>query len=446
MNNKKYNGHNVVRFVAHDDNSQKPVFGTALEEHLRVTKREISIVIETCVGCLLNNLSEEGLFRIPGSTSKVRKLKNAFDAGIVDFEEYVRDTHTVAGALKSYLRELPEPLFTYSLYHEWITAAKISDTDARLQALWKVCNKLPKANHDNLRYMIKFLSKISNNSDSNKMSSQNLAIAISPSLIWPQQDSQPFDLNMTAASNHSLILDTIIQYCDWFFPAEVNFVAFPVSVERVANGDHTYIGDHYTTKSHHSSTRSAKKPAPAPPVALQGVRPLDRVAPINGLKTHSRNNSDSLEMVRERDRDLMTTSGVDSNDETNSVDSDHNSSVIYSTASLDRPAKRALDLSTHSSSERHPMVDRKVSTSNYQTRNKVIEKPNVPPPSVPTRSSLERPLSVHERPSVPPPERPQRSCDNKVKQRSLENLNNSDSEQQKTSTTDPMATKVGDEN
>lgn len=28
------------------------------------------------------------------------------------------------GALKSYLRELPEPLMTYQLYEEWIQASK----------------------------------------------------------------------------------------------------------------------------------------------------------------------------------------------------------------------------------------------------------------------------------------------------------------------------------
>lgn len=29
-----------------------------------------------------------------------------------------------AGALKSYLRELPEPLMTFELYEEWIQASK----------------------------------------------------------------------------------------------------------------------------------------------------------------------------------------------------------------------------------------------------------------------------------------------------------------------------------
>lgn len=404
------------------DNPQKPVFGTALEEHLRVTKREVSVVVETCVGWLMHSLSEEGLFRISGSTSKVKKLKNAFDAGIVDIDEYVRDTHTVAGALKSYLRELPEPLFTYSLYHEWISAAKINDIDTRLQALWKVCNKLPKANFDNMRYLVKFLAKLSNNCDSNKMSSQNLAIAISPSLIWPQQESQPFDLNMTAANQHSLILDALINYSDYFFPGELNFVSFPINGERVMNGENSYgySGDQYSNKSQ-QIPRPSKKPAPAPPVP-QIVKPLERSGSLNGRKSSSdsKNSLDLLETESSPNRESVPTSLEYNNNMSFGENNDSNHSVIYSTASLDRPAKKVTDSST----ERQNISDRKVS-ANIQLRNKVIEKPNVPPPSVPIRNSTERPQSVHERPSNPPPERPQRSCDNKVKQRSLEVLNDS---------------------
>lgn len=81
-------------------------------------------MIETCIGWLLNHMDEEGLFRIPGSASKVKKLKSSFDASCVDIEEFSRDPHTVAGSLKMYLRELPEPLLTYAYYEEWINAAK----------------------------------------------------------------------------------------------------------------------------------------------------------------------------------------------------------------------------------------------------------------------------------------------------------------------------------
>ena len=38
-------------------------------------------------------------------------------------DEFLVDIHCVAGALKQYVRELPEPLMTFKLYDEWMNAA-----------------------------------------------------------------------------------------------------------------------------------------------------------------------------------------------------------------------------------------------------------------------------------------------------------------------------------
>jgi hypothetical protein len=58
--------------------------------------------------------------------SKLRRMKMSFDACCLTLPtalEY-RDPHVIAGALKSYLRDLPEPLMTHALYDEWMTAAR----------------------------------------------------------------------------------------------------------------------------------------------------------------------------------------------------------------------------------------------------------------------------------------------------------------------------------
>ena len=47
----------------------------------------------------------------------------SFDAGIPDYDEFLNDIHCIAGALKLYLRELPEPLMTFDLYDDWMEAA-----------------------------------------------------------------------------------------------------------------------------------------------------------------------------------------------------------------------------------------------------------------------------------------------------------------------------------
>lgn len=90
---------------------------------------------------------------------------------------------SLSGALKSYLRELPEPLMTFELYSDWIQASKcvssqnkvvfkrfilfllnesflscsIQDQEKRLQALMGACEKLPPANNNNFKWVIKFI-------------------------------------------------------------------------------------------------------------------------------------------------------------------------------------------------------------------------------------------------------------------------------------------------
>uniref|UniRef100_A0A673FRZ4 Rho-GAP domain-containing protein n=1 Tax=Sinocyclocheilus rhinocerous TaxID=307959 RepID=A0A673FRZ4_9TELE len=73
------------------------------------------------------------------------------DCGVMDVQEYSADPHAIAGALKSYLRELPEPLMTFELYDEWIQASNIQDMDKRLQDLLCTCEKLPADNLNNFR-------------------------------------------------------------------------------------------------------------------------------------------------------------------------------------------------------------------------------------------------------------------------------------------------------
>ena len=55
---------------------QKPVFGCDLDEHLRISRRTIALPIEICVCTLYETaMDEEGLFRIAGGASKVRKFR-----------------------------------------------------------------------------------------------------------------------------------------------------------------------------------------------------------------------------------------------------------------------------------------------------------------------------------------------------------------------------------
>ncbi|XP_048347234.1 rho GTPase-activating protein 44 isoform X9 [Sphaerodactylus townsendi] len=220
---------------------EKPSFGKPLEEHLTVSGREIAFPIEACVTMLLEcGMQEEGLFRVAPSASKLKKLKAALDCCVVDVQEYSADPHAIAGALKSYLRELPEPLMTFELYEEWIQASNIQDQDKRIQALWNSLEKLPKASFNNLRYLIKFLAKLTEYQDANKMTPSNIAIVLGPNLLWPQTEGNITEMMATVSLQIVAIIEPLIQHADWFFPGDIEFnltgnYGSPVHVNHNAN-------------------------------------------------------------------------------------------------------------------------------------------------------------------------------------------------------------------
>ncbi|XP_054463617.1 rho GTPase-activating protein 17b isoform X2 [Anoplopoma fimbria] len=203
---------------------EKPAFGTALDEHLKRSSREIALPLEACVMMLLETgMKEEGLFRIAAGASKLKKLKAALDCSTSQLEEFYSDPHAVAGALKSYLRELPEPLMTFGLYDEWTQASNVSDTDKRLQALWMACDRLPKTHKANLRYLVKFLAKLAQDSEVNKMTPSNISIVLGPNLLWAKTEGTLAEMAAATSVHAVAIIEPIIQHADWFFPEEVDF-------------------------------------------------------------------------------------------------------------------------------------------------------------------------------------------------------------------------------
>ncbi|XP_044731426.1 SH3 domain-binding protein 1-like [Chrysoperla carnea] len=263
----------------------RPVFNCPLADHLRVTKRKIALPIELCVCAIMEHgIAEEGLFRVAGGASKLRRLKLSIDANCLTLPlppEY-KDIHLFAGVLKSYLRELPEPLLTFNLHGDWIHAGRITNEEKRIIAIKDVLSNLPQENYDNLKYLIKFLSELSKNSQ-NKMSSHNIAIVMSPNLLWGRQEPDLDEVCFT-----SVAVDTLVTHADLFFPGETEFYLTYKSGEifrpdfsnkiythtrNSSNDTNVIILDHETTGANYSVensspkpvTRRKNKPAPEPP-------------------------------------------------------------------------------------------------------------------------------------------------------------------------------------
>uniref|UniRef100_A0ACB8FN63 Uncharacterized protein n=1 Tax=Sphaerodactylus townsendi TaxID=933632 RepID=A0ACB8FN63_9SAUR len=203
------------------------VYGMPLETHLKNSGREIALPIEACVMMLLTSgIQEEGLFRLAAGASVLKKLKYCLASGSSALDEFYADPHAVAGALKCYLRELPQPLMSFELYDDWLKVATVKEPESRLELLRDSCNHLPKDNYNNLRYLIRFLAKLAEHQEVNKMTPSNIAIVLGPNLLWPQQnEGNHVQLDIASVSSIQVVgvVEPLIQNAETLFPGDIDF-------------------------------------------------------------------------------------------------------------------------------------------------------------------------------------------------------------------------------
>ncbi|XP_069012145.1 SH3 domain-binding protein 1 [Embiotoca jacksoni] len=206
--------------------SGQKVYGEPLLSHLSQSDREIAVPIQECIHMLLRTgMTEEGLFRLAAAASVVKRLKTCLDQGTVDHSEFSMDPHAVAGALKCYLRELPEPLMTFELYSDWFKAAGEKDLPEKLEQFKNLLKKLPPENYNNLRYLVQFLSLLSEHQAINKMTPSNVAIVLGPNLLWPKAEGEAALFDMASASSVQVVtvIEPLIQYSSSLFPEAISF-------------------------------------------------------------------------------------------------------------------------------------------------------------------------------------------------------------------------------
>ncbi|VTJ58180.1 Hypothetical predicted protein [Marmota monax] len=161
-------------------------FGVTLQ-HLQEKNPEqdpIPLVLRETVAYLqAHALTTEGIFRRSANTQVVREVQQKYNMGLpVDFDQY-NELHLPAVILKTFLRELPEPLLTFDLYPHVVGFLNI-DESQRVEVTQQVLQTLPEENYQVLRFLTAFLVQISAHSDQNKMTNTNLAVVFGPNLLW----------------------------------------------------------------------------------------------------------------------------------------------------------------------------------------------------------------------------------------------------------------------
>ncbi|KAF4094433.1 hypothetical protein AMELA_G00014910 [Ameiurus melas] len=130
-------------------------------------------------------LQTEGIFRRSANVNLVKNIQLKYNSGEqVNFFE-IDDVHLAAVILKTFLRELPEPLLTYNLYDEVVTFHRVDSASQRV-TVQNMLRSLPEENYATLRFLVQFLAQVSAESEMNKMTNTNLAVVFGPNLLWGQ--------------------------------------------------------------------------------------------------------------------------------------------------------------------------------------------------------------------------------------------------------------------
>ncbi|KAM3618134.1 uncharacterized protein V6R79_016102 [Siganus canaliculatus] len=128
-------------------------------------------------------LHEAGLYRLSGADRTVKELKEKFlRSKTVPVLSKVDDIHAITGLLKDFLRNLKEPLLTFSLNRPFMDAAEVSDDDNSIALIYQTISDLPKPNKDTLAFLVLHLQRVADSLDT-RMDISNLARVFGPTIV-----------------------------------------------------------------------------------------------------------------------------------------------------------------------------------------------------------------------------------------------------------------------
>ncbi|XP_065754202.1 rho GTPase-activating protein 27 isoform X6 [Phocoena phocoena] len=194
------------------------VFGCALAVLCERERSQVPRFVQQCIRAVeARGLDIDGLYRISGNLATIQKLRYK-----VDHDERLdlddgrwEDVHVITGALKLFFRELPEPLFPFSHFPQFIAAIKLQDQAQRSRCVQSLVRSLPAPNHDTMRLLFQHLCRVIEHGEQNRMSVQSVAIVFGPTLLRPETEETSMPMTMVFQNQ---VVELILQQCADVFP------------------------------------------------------------------------------------------------------------------------------------------------------------------------------------------------------------------------------------
>lgn len=151
-------------------------------------------------------LETEGLFRKTGSVKKQKAIQEELEHGaVLDMNHHVLD---VANLLKTFFRELPEPLIPPGPIQEGLLRClfNFSTYEEKCEALLMMMLLLPPISVNTLAYFLQFLEVVIKNSHLNLMTTDNLVKVLTPTLM-----PVPLNAPQKRLTSHFKVVELLIE-------------------------------------------------------------------------------------------------------------------------------------------------------------------------------------------------------------------------------------------
>uniref|UniRef100_A0A8C7CML8 Unconventional myosin-IXAa-like n=1 Tax=Oncorhynchus kisutch TaxID=8019 RepID=A0A8C7CML8_ONCKI len=180
-------------------------------------ERTVPLVVEKLINYIeMHGLYTEGIFRKSGSTNKIKELRQGLDTDVssMNLDDY--NIHVIAGVLKQWLRDLPNPLMTFELYEEFLRAMGQPDQKEVIRGVYSVIDLLSRTHLSTLERLIFHLVRIALQEDTNRMSANALAIVFAPCILRCPDTIDPLqsvqDIGKTTACVELIIGEQMNKY------------------------------------------------------------------------------------------------------------------------------------------------------------------------------------------------------------------------------------------
>ena len=160
--------------------------------------------------------------------------------------------------MKQFLRELPDSVLTSLLHNTFLKCLQLNTPNEQVTSILMLCLLLPDTNLRLLQYLCQFVSKVAAHSKESKMTLSNLAIVLSPNLMFSNKDkdsdkyikeqTEMVDILFKNANSIGLVSDEIME--------KVNSIEGEPQSMSTSSADELDLAAHTKQRGHRRRSRS----------------------------------------------------------------------------------------------------------------------------------------------------------------------------------------------